>query len=566
MIFQRSAWKLLMQAALLTVCCHATMAQNAYLRPDDRIICSGDSITSPGTFEKYVQDTLHVLYPDAGITLINVGSGGADAASGWSAISRYRELPAPTLALFMFGIADTGWRPDNPDAKIATFVAALKKAAASAKEKQLTLIFLRETHFSHGANPAPDAFELKVTGMLDKLQQAQADFAAEQQIPMIDVRAAYQRAQARAWAKDPAYEFTPDIVHPTPPGHVAMSCEMLRAFGAGLPLTQPGAPRGAMHVEPTKDLTLSIADAVNIIKPDGAIPLTITVANQSDQEDQGQLLVVVAGQKFDKAIKLPARGTATANFTLPAATLPGRYDITPVYMAFISKTRFAADGGLFHYSRIQPSARTPLELSAASFLTLHPEKPARTCPVTDIRVQRAGDLCTIDFTWNDTTPVLAQPDAKDATGQVIPTPLSLGARDGQACDAVECLLDLRPIESIGRWTSGADANPPGVLRVGIYQELVEGHPIAKLIATPAQPPGAVTLTDLGQHRYRLTLRAKPAAPCAGFSMRITDNTIYKTASTQLFLLPGYPQYQGKDPLTFVQLGEQEDGILYRFGY
>ena len=556
----------LIQSVFLASCCHSAVAGNAYLRPTDRVLCSGDSITAPGTFETYVQDTLRCIYPEGGVTLINLGSGGKGAEFGVKSIDAYKEMPAPTFALFMFGVNDTGWRDSNPDAKVAAFVKELQKAVEVTKKKELPLIFLREINFSHGANPAPDAFEVRVTGMMDKLQQAQEAFAAEQQIPFMDVRGAYHRAQERAWAKDPAYEFTPDIIHPTPPGQAAMACEILSAFGAGLPLSPADGTRGAMQLLRAKDLKLTLADGCKIIRPDGTIAFTIEMQNQAGKAEEGKLLVVVAGQKFEKAIHLKASGTTKASFTLPATALTNRYDTVPVYMAFVGKEHFAGDGGLFFYSHIQPTAKTPATVAAASFGTLHPEKIARTCPVTDVSIQRVGDLCTVDFTWNDTTPILAQPGFKDFLGQIIDAPLNLNARDTQPCDAVEFFFDLRPLEAIGRWTSHADANSPGVLRVGVYQELVDGKPVAKTLAQPAMPPDTLVLTTLGEHRYRLSVQTKTTAPSIGFSMRVTDNTVFKTDSTQAFLLEGYPQYRGKDPMTFLQLGEKEDGILFRLGY
>ncbi len=556
----------MIQATLISVACSGMSADTSYLRPDDQVLTCGDSITAPGTYQKYVSEVLKALYPDNTISMINLGSGGKSAEFGVSSVKLYKSEKAPSMALFMFGVNDTGWNQSNADAKIKTFIDSLQKGIDLAKEKQLSLIFLREIHFSHGANPPPDAFELMVTGMLDKEQEAQAALAVTNKIPIIDVRGAYQTALERAWAKDPAYEFTPDIIHPTPPGQAAMAGEVLRALGAGLPLSPADGPRGTLHLTPSTDMKLSIADATEIIKTDGTIPLKVTVKNLSAKEDEGTIMVVVAGQKFAKEIKLKASSAETVEFTLPASALAGRYDVTPVYMAFVGKNIFAADSTLFFYSKIQPAEKTPIALSASSFVTLGPEKIVRTCPVTDISIARAGELFTMDFTWNDTTPVMAQTGVKDFFGVPVPTPLNLKARDGQPCDAVEFVLDLRSTAAIGRWTSNIDANPAGILRLGVYQELVDGKPVAKVMTEPVQPADLAVLTVLGENKYRLTVRAKSAGQCAGFSMRVTDNTELKTSSTQVFLLPGYPQYAGKDPMTFIQLGTNEDGILYRIAY
>jgi len=58
--------------------------------------------------------------------------------------------------------------------------------------------------------------------MLDQLQQALTTVASIEQIPLIECAPApNQRALDKAWTKDPAYEFTPDIIHPNSPGHAA---------------------------------------------------------------------------------------------------------------------------------------------------------------------------------------------------------------------------------------------------------------------------------------------------------------------------------------------------------
>ena len=553
-----------MQSTLLSAACSSVIAGNAYLHPDDRVLCTGDSITAPGTYQTYVKETLRLIYPETNITFLNLGSGGKGAEYGAQTLKMNME-PA-TLALFMFGVNDTGWGLSDVDAKVTNFVNGLQKAVGVTQAQQLPLIFLRETHFSHGANPSPDAFEVGVTRMLDKLQEAQATFASQHGVPMIDVRAAYQRALEKAWTKDPAYEFTPDIIHPAPAGQAAIAGEILRAFGAGLPLSPTNGPRGMLQLQRTKEVTLSLKDGAHLVAPDGVIPFSVSVQNQSGKDAEGKLLVVLAGQKFEKPLLLKAGNTTNADFSLPVATLAGRTDTMPVFMAFVGTDRYAADSSLFYYSQLQATRKAPVSLTASSFTLLHPEITPRTCPASAISVQRAGESFTIDFTWNDTTPVWAQPGFKDFLGNIVNAPLNVNAREGQACDAVEFFLDLRPMESIGRWTSNIDANPPGILRLGVYQELVEGKPIAKFITHPTLPANAVTLTAQGEHRYHLSIHAKAAGPCAGFSMRVTDNTILKTDSTQTFLLAGYPQYLGKDPMTFIQMSENEEGVLCRLGY
>ncbi|HUT56364.1 MAG TPA: hypothetical protein VNA25_00655 [Phycisphaerae bacterium] len=48
-------------------------------------------------------------------------------------------------------------------------------------------------------------------------------------------------------------------------------------------------------------------------------------------------------------------------------------------------------------------------------------------------------------------------------------------------------------------------------------------------------------------------------------MRVTDNTEFKFAATPLFWLTGR-RGTGQEQMGFVQLGAQDEGVLYRIGY
>jgi len=63
----------------------------------------------------------------------------------------------------------------------------------------------------------------------------------------------------------------------------------------------------------------------------------------------------------------------------------------------------------------------------------------------------------------------------------------------------------------------------------------------------------------------LKVKCAPAGPCVGVSMRVTDNTEFKYGATPLFWLTGH-RGAGQEPMGFVQLGEQNEGVLYRIGY
>lgn len=542
--------------------CRSASAQTSYLAKNDRIVCVGDSITAAGLSIAFVEQVLQSLYPGAGITLHNLGKGGARAVNGASALTAYLDKHEPTLATFMFGVNDTQWSEGQAEEKLGQFLAGLEKAVASTSAKKLPLVLLRESHFSHGANAPPDAFESRMNRMLFKLLAAQDEFAAANHLPVVDVLGAYRRQLAAAWAKDPAYEFSPDVIHPTSPGHAAIAVEMLRGFGAGLPLAATAADRGPLQLARAPDLSLRVADSCGIIGPDAAAAVRIEVGNAAKAPVEGTLVACVAGHTFDRRITVAGGGTADVTFELPVSRLAGRWNAVPIYVAFVGRDTFAADGTLFFHSGIRPIARAPLVVADDEFTNAAAGKVGR-CPVSGVRLSSTRDTLRVDFTWKDATPVFARPGFRDKLGRQIDKPVDLGSREGQPCDAVEFFFDLRDEEAIGRWTSNADDNPPGILRLAVYREKAGDGPAANVLAADEAAAASVELESTGEDAWRLVLRAQAAGPVAGFSVRVTDSEDFAAARTEPFYLT---VRQGQEPMSYLLFSESAAGVFCRIGY
>lgn len=180
-------------------------------------------------------------------------------------------------------------------------------------------------------------------------------------------------------------------------------------------------------------------------------------------------------------------------------------------------------------------------------------------------MRRNGTELTVDFTWADTTVVTARAGFKNRFGKDITALLDLNGREGQPCDAVEILLDQRPASAIGRPTADADANPPGLLRLGICLIAENGQTVARALSLPELPAEALSLKPAGPNAWSLAVRCEAAGPCLGVPMRVTDNTEFKLAATPLFWLTGH-RGTGQEPMGFVQVGAQDERVLYRIGY
>jgi lysophospholipase L1-like esterase len=540
-------------------------AETAYLRPGDVIVCVGDSVTRAGVYDGFLQATLERMYPEAGIRVVNRGEGGKCADAAASLLDSALKTERPTLATFMFGVNDTRWSAGDEDAKAEAFVAGLTVAVDLAEKNRVVPLLLRESHFSHGQ--APDEFAAKVNGVLDRLMAAQDAFAAERQIPVIDTQGAYKRALARAWDADPHYEFSPDIVHPNTPGHAALAGEILRALGAGLPLAAATGERGPLRLAASADLTIDFAAAAGVLETNGTLAVPVTIHNRKARPEKGTLLLCSSDHVLEKPVAVAARVatgvSTTVTFEMPFAKLRAERGAGPLYAAFRGERSFAAASTLFFHSRIRPAA-VPVVFGAADFQSAA-ATDARTCPVTNVALRRNGAELTVDFTWADKTLVTARPGFKTRFGKEVTALLDLNNREGQPCDAVEVFLDARPARAIGRPTANADANPTGLLRLGVCFVEENGKIVARALSLPEVPAEALSLKPAGPSAWTLTVRCEAAGPCLGVSMRVTDNTEFKVASAPLFWLTGH-RGTGQEPMGFVQLSVQDEGVLYRIGY
>ena len=537
-------------------------AEMAYLRPGDVIVCVGDSVTAAGVYDGFLQAILDRLYPEAGIQVVNRGQGGQPSGAAVALLDSALKTGQPTLATFMFGVNDTRWSAGDEEAKAATFVAGLTAAVDLAEKKQVVPLLLRESHFSHGQ--APDAFAATVNGVLDRLMAAQDVFAAERQIPVIDTQGAYKRALAAAWATDPRYEFSPDIVHPNSAGHAALAGEILRALGAGLPLAAPEGARGPLRLTTPDDLMIEFAPGAGVLPTDGTLAVPVTIRNRSAKAEAGTILLCIADHRIEMPVAVAAGADTTVTFELPLAKLQAKRGAGPLYAAFRAESGFTAASTLFFHSRIRPAAAAPVVFSATDFQSAA-ATDARVCPVSHVAMQRTGTELTVDFTWADKSLVPAQAGFKTKFGKDITTLLDLDNREGQPCDAVEFFLDQRPVDAIGRPTANADANPEGVLRIGVCFEEVDGKPVARVLSLPELSPEALSLVPTGPNAWTLKVTCASAGPTLGVSVRVTDNTEFQVGATPPFWLTGHRGI-GQEPMGFVQLGERDAGVLYRIGY
>ena len=535
-----------------------------HLRVGDVIYTIGDALTGPGAYQRYLQQLIDTSYPGARIRVVNCGAS-AWVASAATALRHHVEEGRGAIVLAMFGTTLAQRIKGDGKAEESRFVMDLRKLTDVARERGAHLVFVAAPPFAHHAKP--DASVTKLNAVLGRLLAAQARLAKEKSVPVVDVHGAYATALRNAWVQDPRWEFAPDGVLPTSPGHAAIASEILRAFGGGLPLAS-GTQRGPLNLDASGGITLKAIGAAGTVAGDGRVPLQILATNQSPAAFKGRVGLALGIALAKRDLELAPGRSAKLEFSIPVSHLPGRWDTLPLYLGAVGEGTFAVAHHLFQFSKV-------VEAKAEPFTTTH-ETFSRNfggeglCPVTHVAAQMLPDRVKVDFTWQDPHVVCAKPGFRSGLGKVISAPLDLSSRNGQPCDAIEFFFDLRPQSSAGRLTANADANPEGVIRVGVYHTLVDGQPVAKLLLPNGTPADTGLLAAQGKDTYTLELKLKPAGPTLGFSMAVTDVKQFRDLSPQLRNAPVY-HLTGRrkmfpEPMSYVRLGEGGGRVVYRVGY
>lgn len=535
-----------------------TEEQTAFLRRGDVILTVGDSITAQGIYQEYMQSILDTLYPGQSIRIVNVGVGGMKADGGLQVMKSQFKNSGATIVTVMFGVNDTMWNSAEAEAKAKAFSANISAIMDEADKQKTPVILLRESHFSHGKEG--EVWVDQINKTLETILAAGDRLAAERDVPVIDVLGAYKSALKEAWIADPNYEFTPDVIHPTQPGHAAIATEILRSLGAGLPLSSK--ERGP--VRPMTDPAVKLTAATGFgIKPAGrGVPLVAQFTSRTNQSLKGEGLLVAGAaiQKMDLEMDQQETKNMMLQFMPDAAA---RWGCFPLYMAFKNESTFHAGHAFVYFSKLHAASNGPVRLSAKDF-RLTQGISEKGCPVTDVSVT-LGDAVKFKFRWKDETVVPAQSGFKTRFGKQVNGALDLESRGGQPCDAIEIFIDTRPEESTGRPTANADANPEGVVRLGVHYVRNGNGFTAELLRPEGIDATEAHLAEIEPNQYVVTFYPTSIESTIGITMRVTDTESYGVGSGLVYDLTGR-EHISLEPMSFIRLSKTESGLFFRVGY
>lgn len=538
----------------------------SFLQSGDHLVFIGDSLTAIGQYVHMVDGVVQQAYPDAGIKVVNHGSGGARAGAAVPLLEGYLVTNTPTLVFMMFGVNDTQWRNEDIEKKSAAFTDNLKKMHDFCVSKNLPLILIKESPFSH--NQANDLWLSGANTALDAILAAQQAYADLHQIPVIDGYGRYKRNFAAAGSKDPRYEFTPDVVHPISPGSAALSASLINALGVGLELSS--GPRPELSPAASTDLQIDILDDLSVVAPGQTIRVRVLVQNASRLPKTGSATLFTS---FGKPVRVdcslaPLRSKIIEiPVVLPEANL-----VSPLFVRLTTGVGACASDTILFAAPQQSLAKTPAAFSEKDFPLFIHQKGYRgkteyeniPPPVTALSVTANQQAIHLAFHWDDATPVLADDTTISRTGQPVEAPVEVLTRSGsQKCDSIDFLLDMRTRNETGRPTADTDGVPDGVVKIVVYRKAINGGGELGFRCHPANMKERITLTGKGK---QIELGFAPPAPVEEFSLTafVTDCCKEEKGNAACFTLQdGWPG----DPMRSLRFTtEPQNNVFYRIGY
>lgn len=261
---------------LLGLVCVPRSPGEPLLRPGERMVFLGDSITEQRCYTRYVMNYFTLRYPGSDISFRNAGWSGDTAAGGLNRLQRDVLNLKPQVVSICFGMNDGGYGGFNQNAYDRYTNGMIGLVT------QLTNASIRVILLTPGCiDPDKRLNGLLYNDTLKRFAGGVKEIAAQRGLPVSDLYSLMLDVQTRAKADDPQFTMIPDSVHPSPPGQAVMAYGLLKALGctdraSGLTID---AAAGKATPDRCKVTDLkSTPDALSFVRTDEALPTFLDAA------------------------------------------------------------------------------------------------------------------------------------------------------------------------------------------------------------------------------------------------------------------------------------------------
>ena len=234
----------------ITIAAHAAMASDSSVPPfekGDLVAFAGDSITSGGTFHKYILTYWTTRHPEVGVRFRNKGIFSDFTRGGIARLDTDILKEKPNKVVIHFGMNDSGasyrqdlFGMDQPDETVlqkrretvAGYRANMEKLLGMLQERGVTPVLVGPSIYDNTmkseATNHPDAN----TGIQACIREL-VDLKNRNGLGFVDFNAPMLEVNARMQAQNPAFGIAGhDRVHPVSEGHWVMAYEFLKAQNA----------------------------------------------------------------------------------------------------------------------------------------------------------------------------------------------------------------------------------------------------------------------------------------------------------------------------------------------
>ncbi len=212
----------------------------------------GDSVTQ-GCFEVYMKEgqlktafdscagyaervkkIFSMLYPEAPISVVNMGVNGSTAPTGYDRLKNYLVAMKPDLLVVCFGLNDSNGEMEG----LPIYREALKKIFAEAKEAGIETIFMTPNMFNVGTSHIPDDELLQSLGVMfgtrqqngvfDAYMDAARELCREEGIRLCDCYAMWKKMYESGVDTDRL--LSNDLNHPAREMHNLFAYELIKTI------------------------------------------------------------------------------------------------------------------------------------------------------------------------------------------------------------------------------------------------------------------------------------------------------------------------------------------------
>ena len=219
----------------------ADTPKDLQLKPGDKIVAIGDSITAGGGYLRDIDAVLAQQYPDPNIPkVVNKGIGGQKAEDLVKRFDKDVVQQKPAFVTISIGINDVWHRLKSPhDEKIlAAYKENVGKMVDAAQKAGIKVILLAPTVIQEDASAEGNK-------RLVMYVEAEKQIAAEKKCQFVDLHAMFLTALKQKPVDQKGNWLTGDGVHMKPLGDGIMAVGVLRALGvpdAKIEASEPAPP------------------------------------------------------------------------------------------------------------------------------------------------------------------------------------------------------------------------------------------------------------------------------------------------------------------------------------